>query len=158
MIARIRDKGALLPPPTQNLQMMRFEPREEDRNVSIMLRRSIMTGDDKGKQPKESALVRKAPTKEPEFDLERAKEALMEAKKSFAKASTLGSKEKIDPKIDPSMLTTFMETCGMLLHRSKAVKGLQEIITRCAGSGEPRDVWKLGKHTTQTRREMGLTA
>ena len=33
---------------------------------------------------------RKAPAKEPEFDLERAKETFMEAKKSFMDASTLG--------------------------------------------------------------------
>jgi len=37
LIARIRDKGALLPPLTQNLQMMRSEPREEDPNVNIVL-------------------------------------------------------------------------------------------------------------------------
>lgn len=30
LIARIRNKGELLPPPTQNLQMMRYEPHEED--------------------------------------------------------------------------------------------------------------------------------
>ena len=40
---------------------------------------------------------------------------------------------------------------------SKAVKGLQELITRCVRSGEPRIVWKLGKHALHTRREMRLT-
>ena len=34
----------------------------------------------------------------------------MEAKKSFADASTLGSKDRLDPKMDPSMLTTLLET------------------------------------------------
>ena len=42
-----------------------------------------------------------APTKEPEFDLERAKETFMEAKKSFTDASTSGSKDKLEPKMDP---------------------------------------------------------
>jgi len=37
LIARLRDKGALQPPSTQNLQMMRSEPCEEDPNVNVML-------------------------------------------------------------------------------------------------------------------------
>jgi len=45
-------KGVLQPPLTQNLQMMRFEPREEDPNVKMMLKSGMMIGDDKGKQPK----------------------------------------------------------------------------------------------------------
>ena len=49
---------------------MRFEPREEDPNVHMMLRSSMTMGDDKGKQSEESVWVCKAPTKEPEFDLE----------------------------------------------------------------------------------------
>ena len=76
-------------------------------------------------QPKESVWVQKAPTKEPEFDLECAKEKFMEAKKSFTEASTSGSKEKLEPEMDPSMLTTFLETCMKLLCDSKVVKGLQ---------------------------------
>jgi len=83
----------------------------------------------------------------------------MEAKKSFADASTLGSKDRLEPEMDPSMLTTFLETCMMLLCNNKAVKGLQELINRCTGTmqGEPHVVWKLKKHTTQTGREMRLT-
>ena len=137
LIVRLREKGVLQPPPTQNLQMMRSEPREEDPNVNMMLRSDMTMGDDKGKQPKESAWVRKAPTKEPEFDLERAKETFMEAKKSFTEASTSGSKDQLEPGMDPSMLTTFLETCMKLLNDNKAVKGLQEVIMRCAGSNCP---------------------
>lgn len=48
----------------------------------------------------------------------------MEAKKSFAEASTLGSKDQLEPGMDPSMLTTFLETCMKLLHNNKVVKGL----------------------------------
>ena len=80
----------------------------------------------------------------------------MEAKKSFVEASTLGSKDQPEPGRDPSMLTTFLEACMELLCDSKAVKGLQELITRCARSGELRVVWKLGKHALRTRREMRL--
>jgi len=43
--------------------MMRFEPREEDPNVNMMLRSGMAMRDDKGKQPKDSAWVCKAPTK-----------------------------------------------------------------------------------------------
>ena len=44
-----------------------------------------------------------------------------------------------------------------LLCDSKVVKGLQELITRCARSGEPCVVWKLGKHALCKGREMRLT-
>ena len=154
---RLQEKGVLQPPSTQNLQMMRFEP-EEDSNVNMMLKSGVTTGNDKGKQSEEGAWVRKAPTKELEFDLECAKETFMEAKKSFTEASTSGSQEQLEPGMDPPMLTTFLETCMKLLHDSKVVKGLQELITRCARSGEPRVVWKLGKHALCTGREMRLTA
>lgn len=82
----------------------------------------------------------------------------MEAKKSFIEASTLGSKDKLEPEMDPSMLTTFLETFMKLLHDNKALKGLQELITRCARPRELRVVQKLRKHTMWTGREMRLTA
>lgn len=64
----------------------------------------------------------------------------MEAKKNFTEASTSGSKDQLEPRMDPSMLTTFQEICMKILCNSKVVKGLQELITRCAGSGELRVV------------------
>jgi len=39
----------------------------------------------------------------------------MEAKKSFVEAFTSSSKDQIEPRMDPSMLTTFLETCMKLL-------------------------------------------
>lgn len=113
--------------------MMRFEPRMEDTNVNSVLWSDITMGDDKGKQSEESAWVRKAPIREPEFDLDRAKETLMEAKKSFVEASTSSSKDKLEPELDPSILTTFSDTCMKLLRDNKDVKGLQKLITRCVG-------------------------
>jgi len=97
--------------------------------------------------------------KEAEFDLECARETFMEAKKSFIEASTSRSKDKPDQEMDPSMLTTFLETCLKLLRDSKVVKGLQELINRCAKNtpGEPRIVRKIGKHKTRIGREMRLT-
>ena len=59
--------------------------------------------------------------------------------------------------MDPSMLTTFLETCMKLLCETKAVKGLQELITRCVGSQESCVVQKLGRNALRTRREMRLT-
>lgn len=35
---------------TQNIQMMRAEPREEDHSINIVMRSGIATGEDKGKQ------------------------------------------------------------------------------------------------------------
>ena len=158
LIATLRDKGVLQPPPTQNLQMIRFESCEEDTNVNIVLRSGITIRDDKGKQPEDSTWVRKASTKEPEFDLECAKETCIEARKSFTDASTSGSKDRSEPEMDPSMLTTFLETCMKLLRDNKVVKGLQEIINRCnvTTPGELCVFWKIGKHVARTGREMRL--
>jgi len=125
---------------------MRSELHEEDSNVNIVRRSGITTGDGKGKKSEESAWVRKAPIKEPEFDLDHTKETFMEAKKSFTETSTSGSKDQLELEMDPSMLTTFLETCMKLLRDTKAAKGLQELITMCAGSREPRMVHKLEKH------------
>lgn len=82
----------------------------------------------------------------------------MEAKKIFSKASTSGSQDKPIQEMDPSMLMTFLETCMKLLHKSKAMKGLQELINRCARTtpGEPCMVWKISKHKARTVREMRL--
>ena len=137
---------------------MRSEPREEDPNVNIVFRRGITTSDDKGKQSEESVWVRKAPTKEPKFDLERTKETFMEAKKSFTKDSTSSSKDQLELGMDPSMFTTFLETRMKLLCDRKVVKRLQELITRCSRSGEPCVVRKLGKHALRTGRIMRLNA
>lgn len=52
----------------------------------------------------------------------------MEARKTFADASTLGRKDISKLEIDPSLLTTFLETCMKRLRNSKDVKGLQELM------------------------------
>ena len=52
------------------------------------------------------------------------KETFMEAKKSFTEASTLASKDQLEPEMDPSILTTFLETCMNLLCDNKAIKRL----------------------------------
>ena len=56
----------------------------------------------------------------------------METNKSFIEASTSERKDKPEPEMDPSMLTSFLETCMKLLRDNKAVKGLEELINRCA--------------------------
>ena len=62
--------------------------------------------------------------KEPKFDLEHSKETFMEAKKSFADASTSGIKDRLELEMDPSMFTTFLEACMNLLCDSKPIRGL----------------------------------
>ena len=126
--------------------------------MNMMLTSGVTMGEDKGKQCEEDTWVCKAPTKELDFDLECSKETFMEAKKSFVEASTSSSKDQLDLGMDPSMLTTFLKTCMKLLHDNKAVKGLQELITRYAGLRELCVVWKLGKHALYIRRKMRLTA
>lgn len=96
-------------------------------------------GDDKGKQLEDSTWVRKTLVKEVEFNLECTQETFMESKKNFVETSTSGSNDKPELEMDPSMLTTFLETCMKLLRDNKAMKGLQELINRCDGTmpGEP---------------------
>jgi len=103
---------------------------------------------------------RQALTKEVEFDLECAHKIFMEAKKSFAEASTSGSWGKHDQEMDPFMLTTFLETYMRLLHDRKAMKGLQELINRCIGNtlGGLCVIRKIDKHKAWTGYEMRLTA
>ena len=91
----MQEKKAQPQHPTQNLQMMRAKPYEEDPNVNIVLRSKVTTGDDKGKQPEEDGWVCRALEKEIGFDLKRAKETFMEAKKIFTEASTLGSQNNV---------------------------------------------------------------
>jgi len=84
----------------------------------------------------------------------------MEAKKGFAEASTLGSQDKQFEEMDPSMLTTFLETCMKLLRDSKAVKGLHKLINKCTSKEntmEGHAVRKIGKHKARTGHEMRLT-
>lgn len=73
LIAQMCEKRVLQSTPTQNIQMMRSEPREEDPNVNMLLRSGATTGEDNGKKLKDDTWVCRAPKKEPEFDLECAK-------------------------------------------------------------------------------------
>ena len=73
LIAQMHEKGVLQPTPTQNVQMMRSEPREGDPNVSMVLRSDANTGEDKEKQPGDDVWVCKTPTKVSELDSGRAK-------------------------------------------------------------------------------------
>jgi len=65
----------------------------------------------------------------------------LEAKKNFVEASTSGSQEKkletnVLQEVDPSILATFLKTCMKLLRDQKVVKGLQDLIDKCANKEE----------------------
>lgn len=81
--------------------------------------------------------------------MDRVKETFMEAKKSFAEDSTSGSQDKLCEQMDPSMLTTFLETCMKLLHDSKAMKGLQELINKCVDKEKSEKLVSI-------RQELGI--
>jgi len=85
----------------------------------------------------------------------------METKKSFIEALTSGSRDKPTEEMDPSMLTTFLKTCMKMLHDSKVVKGLQEMISKCTmnenTSNRPCIVRKIGEHKEIIGQEMRLT-
>jgi len=57
--------------------------------------------------------------------------------------------------VDPSVFTTFLETCMKLLHASKVVEGLQELINKCVSKEKSLDgrhvIINIGKHKARTR-------
>jgi len=72
LIAQIREKRAVQPTITQNMQMMRSEPCEEDPKVNMVLRSGMATG--AHRTSKEDAGV--------------GKETYLEARESFVEVST----------------------------------------------------------------------
>jgi len=121
----------------------------------------MMTGGNKGKKLEEGEWVCKALEKEVGFDLQCTKEMFMEVKKSFVEATTLGSHNQFSEEMDPSMITTFLETCVKLLHDRKAMKVLQELINKCVGNENapegPRIVKEIGNNKARIGHEMRLT-
>jgi len=49
VIAQMHEKWVSQPTPTQNIEMTRFEPREENPNVNMVLRSGATMGEDKTK-------------------------------------------------------------------------------------------------------------
>lgn len=150
----------------QNLKMMRYKPHKEYLNVNIVLRSGLTNDDDEGKQLEEDGWIYKALEKEVGFDLEHVKETFMEAKKKFIEESISGSQNKVSEtnapvEVDPSVLTTFLETCMKVKRDKKAVKCLQELINKCSSNENALDgyctVRKIGKHKVRIGHEMRLT-
>lgn len=117
--------------------MMRSKPREEDPKDNMVLRSGTTIGADRRSLSKEN--------------VGEGKETYLEAWDSFAEVSTLGSMDQPELVRDPSMITTFLETCIKLLHANRVVKGLQELKNRCVIWSEPHVVRKLRRHALQTR-------
>lgn len=115
LIAQIHNKKAAPLATTQNMQMMRSEPCNNEPKVNMVLRSGATMTKIDG-------------------------EMNMEARESFIGVSTQGSRDRLEPDRDPSMLTTFLETCIKILRNNRVVRGLQEVINRCTGWGEPHAV------------------
>ena len=115
--------------------MMRSELREDGPSVNIVTQSGIATREDKGKQLEENVWVRKVDDKDVGFYLNKAKETFMEAKRSFMDTGASTSKafstrtKKLEEvhtmqETDPSLLTSFLQTCMKLLRDQKVVEGL----------------------------------
>ena len=103
--------------------MMRSEPRDKDPKVNMVLRSGTTIGEDKGNLSKKDTGV--------------GKETYLEARESSAEVFTPGSRDQHEQDRDPSMLTTFLETCIKLIRNNRAVRGFQELINSCMGMREP---------------------
>jgi len=95
--------------------MMMSEPRKEDPNMNMMLKSGVAIGKDKGKLTEVGLGVCKTPAKQHDFNLRHTKRTFMEAKKSFTEVSISGSEDQPELEMNPSMLTTFLETCMKML-------------------------------------------
>jgi len=74
-------------------------------------------------------------------------------RRSLSKEDAGVGKDQPEPVRDPSVITTFLETCITLLRDNRTVKGLQELINRYTGWNEPCVVRKLGRHALWIGRE-----
>lgn len=126
--------------------MMRSKLHEEGPSVNIVMRSSIDTREDKGKQLEENVWVRKAVDKETRFDVNNVKKMFMEAKMSFRKEgySTLRTQStgKLEDTStteegDPSLLASFLKIYMKLLRDKKASEILQELIDNCTSKNKP---------------------
>jgi len=136
--------------------MMREKPCEEDPSINMVLRSGANIGGNPQKEHVEGRKRCDTPIKEHDSEPEWGKKMSREAQWSFVEASTLGRMDQTKPRLDPSMITTFLETCMKLLRDNKAIQGLQELITRCVRSSEPQVVQKIGRHALHIGREMRL--
>jgi len=81
--------------------MMSSKLCKEDPNLNMILISGMAIEEDTGKLTKENVEV--------------DKETCLEARKSFAEVSTLGSKDQPVPETDPLMIATLLETCTKFL-------------------------------------------
>ena len=77
---------------------MRYEPRDNEPKVNMVLRSSASIGEVDGVTN-------------------------MEARESFTSVSTQDSRDQLELDRDSSMLTTFLETCIKLLHDNREIRG-----------------------------------
>lgn len=158
---------------TQNIQMMRLEPRKEGPNVNIITWSGKTTKEDKGKQPEENVWVHKVVDKEAGFDVKKVKETFMEEKRSFTNAGASTSRTQGTCTGKPkdistvheenhSLLASFLQTYMKLLRDKKLLEGLQELIDHFIGKNKPlpkqRVVRKVDKSKKRIVHEMRLTA
>lgn len=60
----------------------------------------------------------------PTVELKKARAGPNEDHWSFAKATTLGEKDQMEAKMDPYMITPFLDACMKLLRNQEAIQGL----------------------------------
>ena len=65
LIAKMQEKN--METPTQNLQMVRAETREEDPSMNVVTRSGVATNEDKGKKLTTDVWIYKAPKKKKDF-------------------------------------------------------------------------------------------
>jgi len=120
----MREKGVLQATPTQNIQMMPSEPGKEDPSINMVLRSDATIEGNMWQKHAEDGKSRNAPTKEPNSETEQVMKTSGEAQRSVVEASTPSTRDQTESRLDPSMITTILETCMKLLCDSKPIKGL----------------------------------
>jgi len=126
----LSEKGVLHSPPTKNIQMMCAEPHEEDPSINMVLRSGTVVGRNENEKRYD------LPMQEHNTELKEGKTRPREAQWGFVKAFTPERRDQMEARVDPSMITTFLETCMKLLCDHEVIQGLQDLITSFAGSSK----------------------
>lgn len=89
--------------------MMCVEPREESTSINMVQRNNVTKGGNmEGAQGN-------SPMANHTIELKQGRVGLNEDQLSFTKAATSGEKDQTEAKMDPYMITSFLDTCMKLL-------------------------------------------
>lgn len=140
--------------PTQNVQWVKVEPREEEPSINVITHSGMATRGSAERAEMES-MIRKEATKLEGAGFRKEKETSVVARQDYDQNETSNPNSGIKDEVKP-----FLQACMKLIHNQQAVENLQALLDGCAGKEDPvmniKDVHKLYKQKRRTGQEMRL--